>query len=293
MTATLLSAERYAPFGFYLPILKGGEDPVTGEWYVEGPISEPSQDLQKDEMEQGEWKKSGLRKGLETFIALGQVVDWEHLYERTRDPEAIIGKGVEMYDAPHPVTGVVVPWLKVRLLKGQRLAQKAWGLLQSGGSLGFSVAGAAFGRAGKRITESAIYTMGITALPVQAKNAGTLQIAKALAALTLDRTDSERIDLFVPELLAGGVFPLFRALTATGDLPRSGPGVNAASVEDLGPRRKRRASAEADEDEEDDEDEEEALRGKKLPRRLVKQAREVQKALSYQLGEALAERLAA
>lgn len=261
-----------------------------GEWIVEGPLSEPSKDLQGESMRQGKWGTSGLRKGLAAFLALGKVVDWEHLYEKFRDPEAIIGKGLELFDAPHPVTGADVPWLRVRLLKGQRLAQKVWGLLKAGGSLGFSVAGAAVERLGSEIVEPMITTIGITAVPVQAKNAGTLQVAKALEALAAG--DMDVFFPFVPELAAEGVVPemrLFRALEASGALPHAGPGADALGVEDL-----------AETSAGTEEDEEERLlhllrkrRQRRLKPGIGDEVAAVRKALAYQLYHALSERLVA
>lgn len=272
-------------FGFYTQILKAGET-ENGDWCVEGPLSDPGPDAVGERM-----NMQGLWKAMQDYIGRrSRVVDWEHLFEKYRDPDAVIAKGMEIFQAPHPVTGETVPWLRVRLIKGQRLAQKVWNLLKSGGELGFSVAGKAVRKAGLDIIEPWISTIAITAVPICQQNVGTLRFMKAMQDLERAGVDPEDMFLpFVPELVEDGVTPLFRALSASGTLPHSGPGIDAATVEDLGvPGRSTRVARAERDPEDDDEEEEERERER---RDLRKSFARVYPALVAQLGQSLADRL--
>lgn len=218
-------AER--PFSVYLPIEKAYESEDGQKWVFEGPLTEPSEDLEEEEMDSGD----GIEKGLQTFDSLGRIVDWEHLYERTLDPDYIMGTGVERFRAPHPVTKAVVPWLKTEFHKDSKYAQKAVAYHQRGGKLGYSLAGGVKRREGKRIVEPIISTVAVTARPVQSKNVGTLQLAKALRAYT-QGAEFAALDLpIAPEIVSD--LPCIKAITACGSLPRSGPSASAVGTEQV------------------------------------------------------------
>lgn len=222
-------------FNFYAPIVKATETEDGRQWVVEGPLSNPDEDLQGETMDM-----SGLKKGLKVFERLGQSVDWEHLYQRTKNPKYLIGKGIQIFDAPHPKTGHMVPWLRAKLFKDKEIAQEAKRHLDCGGQLGYSVEGGAVRKAGSHIPEPIITMVSLTPQPVVSENAGCVRLVKSLQALAAGETDWDLAELpVVPELLCPPVFAeaeLQKALAATGDTPRSGPGVNAAETEDVNDR---------------------------------------------------------
>jgi hypothetical protein len=233
-----------APFSFYVPasLTKSYETPDGKAWVVEGPLSDPGADLQQEEMD-----VAGLKKGLETFTRLQMPVDWDHLWERTREPKWLIGKGVTLYDRDHPVTGNKVPWLRTELAKSKDVARQAMEHLEAGLPLGYSVAGrvAAGGRDGNRILQPIVTSVALTPVPVVDANAGCIQLVKSLSAY---RHGAELRDLqfpTVPELLEITEPVLRKALEVSGALPRTGPGPDALGTEDLdgakgGKRPKRR-----------------------------------------------------
>jgi hypothetical protein len=304
----LLKGRDIAPFSFWCRIAKAGIS-ADGEWEIEGPASEPSTDWQGERMAQGRWGVSGVRKALAGFMRLGGLVDWEHRYETTRDGTANVGKCVQVWDAAHPITGVIVPWIKVRLFKNMPQAQTVWQLVQANVPLGFSVAGAALRKAANQILDLLITTIGVTALPVQTKNAGCIRVAKSITALADYHGRLEGV--LLPQAGAAGrawaayarrlakqrpaatrllVPAVGKALSMTGSLPAAGPGIDAASVEDLG------ATGEVpDYAASLKQAIEQRRRARRRARRRVPIANAtgmMRKALTYHIGEALAERLA-
>lgn len=214
-------------WNFYVPICKSSQTD-GGDWVIEGPLSNPDEDLQGETMDM-----SGLRKGLKTYERLGQNLDWEHLYRQTKDPAFLIGKGVEMFDAPHPKSGADVPWLRAKLFKNKKIAKHAIEHLEEGGTLGYSVEGGAIRKSGTHILEPVITMVTVTPQPVVSENTGTVtRVLKGLQALA---TDWDGVELpTIPALLCPISDEAFKkAMTATGALPHSGPGVSAAEVEDL------------------------------------------------------------
>lgn len=213
-------------FGFYLPITKSTQT-EDGDWIVEGPLSNPDEDLQGETMDM-----AGLRKGLTVFERLGQSVDWEHLYQKTKDPQFLIGKGVQIFDAEHPTTGKQVPHLRARLFKGKKIARHAIEHLNEGGTLGYSVEGGAIQKSGSHILETVITMVTLTPQPVVSENTGTIRLLKSLSALE-NGADWEEVELpVIPQFLSPEA-EFQKAMEASGSEPREGPGVNAAEVEDL------------------------------------------------------------
>ena len=208
---------------------------ASGDWIVKGPITEPSSDYDGESTNIRE-----VWKGLKTFIEYGSIVDWEHGYQKYRRACYIVGKGVRLYDAPHPRTGVKVPWLDTQLYKAQPYAREAHQLLEAGGSLAYSIAGLAERDEKGNIGKTTIFTIGITGLPIQTKNVGCLSLVKALATYW-DATDeeAEEFQLPVAEETWGDVGPILKALEATGQLPFLGPGVNALGVSDPSNRKRK------------------------------------------------------
>lgn len=116
-------------------LIKAHEETEDGRWLVSGPIHDLKEDYDEETLE-----KSGLLKGLDMFVRMGAHVDWEHQYARTRDPDYVIGKGIEIKEIDN------VPWLTTMLYKGKALAQKLWQHLQEGGEAGYSLEGLAKAR---------------------------------------------------------------------------------------------------------------------------------------------------
>lgn len=222
------------PFSLYSPIVKATESEDKRHWIVEGPLTEPSADLQDDEMVAGK----GLEKGLQVLDAFGGQVDWNHLYERTQRAKFLIGKGVSRYMAPHPVTGVPVPWMKAEIFNDPRkpVGREAIEHLECGGGLGFSLFGRVLtgGRDGNRVLRPIFTSVALTPNPVVSLNSGTVRmLAKALnaaEALSDEALDELEFPL-VGELLE--ILPFAKALVPDGTLPRTGPGPNALGMEDL------------------------------------------------------------
>jgi hypothetical protein len=231
-------------FNFWVPCTKA----VTaddGDWIVEGPLSNPDADLQGEKMDMG-----GLRKGLKVYEKLGKNVDWEHLYKATKDPKWLIGKGVAIYDAPHPKTGHMVPWLRTKLLKSKEIARNAVEHLRSlqvdcgeEMGLGYSVEGGVVRDQGTNLLNSIITMVTLTPQPVVAENAGTIRLVKSLTALQSGRGDWDTADFIsVPQLVSPlsdslleyEIRGVLKALQASGETPAAGPGINAAEVSRLG-----------------------------------------------------------
>lgn len=267
--------QDYKRFGFYVPLQKGVQE-EDGDWVLQGPLSNPDEDLQGEHM-----SMAGLRKGLQTFEKLGQNVDWEHLYKATKDPAYLIGKGLEIFDAPHPKTGKSVPWLKTRLYKNKKIARHAIEHLESGGTLGYSVEGGAIQKSGSHIIESIIAMVTITPQPVVSENTGTVhRVAKSLTAAA-ENWDLAELPV-CPDLMAPFTQEQFglelgriiaKSMAATGASPAAGPGFNAAEVEDLD------GSGGSDKD---------CCPECKRARGLCR-CRQIKKALAYQLAEELAD----
>ena len=223
-------------FNLYLPISKSTQT-EDGDWIIEGPLSDPGEDLQGESM-----SMAGLKKGLKTFERLGQNLDWEHLYRATKDPKYLIGKGLQMYDAPHPKTGVEVPWLRAKLFKNKAIAKHAIEHLNEGGTLGYSVEGGAI-RKGNGIMETVIAMVTVTPQPVVDVNHGTVRLLKSLTALSnASEAEWDSIEVpVVPEIvslvddlaLSKAIDDMAKSMSVTGAMPHSGPGVSAAEVEDL------------------------------------------------------------
>lgn len=250
-------ANNRSPFSLYLPVAKAYDSPDGKSWCFEAPLSDPSKDLQKEHMDM-----AGLRKGLAMFRRLNMPVDWDHLWERTREPKYLIGRGVELYDAPHPTTGEIVPFVKGVLYKGKEIARQAREHYEAdresggNGGLGISVAGQVLRRDPldkSHILEPMVTSIAFTTVPVQDKNAGTVTFCKALLAAEESRvTDLSKANFpFVPELHSR-LIPVWsvgdiechlavmrKAMEATGALPHCGPGANALELEVLVGKRKR------------------------------------------------------
>ena len=205
---------------------------ANGNTVVEGPLSNPSKDLQGETM-----NMHGLWEGLKVFDKFNRPVDLDHLFERTRDPRYLIGKGVERFVAPHPHTGLDVPWLRTELFwngeKGKPLAKATVEHLEVGGSMGYSVAGLAGSRDPNdrsKIVTPIITSVALTPVPVVSENAGCVQLLKGFQAIL----HGEEIHLpVVPETLEL-VRPLFaKAMEVTPGLPHVGKtGAGALATED-------------------------------------------------------------
>jgi hypothetical protein len=238
-----IDTSRQKPFSIYAAISKAYEGD-NGNWIIEGPLSNPSKDLQGETM-----RMAGLMEGLDTFHKIGSPVDWDHLWERTRDPDYLIGKGLDTYLAPHPRTGIEVPSLRAELCATKEFAQKARRHYEAGLPLGFSVAGLVESRdpVDKAIIVKPMVTsVAVTPVPVVSENTGCIAFVKSVGEATerLAKGGPASIrDLkfpLVPETRYL-VDPLFRALDVSPGLPHSGPGASALAVEDLdGYRQKKR-----------------------------------------------------
>jgi hypothetical protein len=219
-------------FNFYAPIIKAAvEELPEGDWLVKGPLTNPDWDLQREKM-----TVKGLKTGLGIYAKLGRPVDWHHLWEKTGEPKWLIGRGVEIFDAPHPNNPTVnVPWMVTRLFKEKEVARQAMEHLLSGGELGYSVCGGALkrnpGQPGE-ILQSFISSVAITPVPIVSENRGTLAIMKALDAYRRGEGGIRPI-VQLPELYEITLAPFAKALLVTGGLP-AGPGADALKVEDLG-----------------------------------------------------------
>lgn len=233
-TISTIPTEKVFPFSFYLPICKAydGQDGET--WVIEGPLSDPGADLQGDEMDM-----SGLQKGMELFFRLGGHVDWDHLWERTRDPDYLIGRGVEMYLAKHPTTGIDVPWLRVSLFRNKEMAAKAVRHLKAGGSLGFSVAGAVKMRDPinkSKILEPLITSVAVTPVPVVSANAGCIQFVKSLLAAMAQAENVNNLHFPVVPELKDRVEVVFQKLSKSDGLGGN-PQMTAEPVDSAAPLR--------------------------------------------------------
>lgn len=223
------------PWSVFIPIAKTYEA-KNGNRGFEAPLSNPSVDLQGEQMDM-----TGLWKGLETWDKFKRPVDLDHLFERTRDPSYLIGKGIERFVAPHPHSGLDVPWMRGEFYwdgkKGKPLAKAVVEHLECGGDLGISVAGFAAVRDAtdkSRIVQPVVTSVGVTAVPVVSENSGTIALTKSLTALA--HHHDVRLPI-VPETRAL-VMPMLdevrKALECAPGLPHEGPGVSALAVEDLG-----------------------------------------------------------
>jgi len=220
----VVAEELVKPFSFYVPIEKAAASADGKTWIVEGPLTEPTADLEGDEMDCSQEFEKGLEEG---FDRLGQIVDHEHLYERTLDDNYIMGYGIERYRAPHPQSGVDVPWLRTNLLKGTKWADQMVDGLAHGRKYGYSVAGCVKKRLGSKVVPF-ISTVGITARPIQSRNVGTIAFAKALRS---DLPFEEIQFPIIPELVSE--LPCIKAITASAALPHVGPTVSALGVEQI------------------------------------------------------------
>ena len=143
-------------FEAYVPISKATES-ADGKWLVSGPIASLDEDYDGDILE-----KAGIIKGLDMFKRLGSHVDWDHQYNKTKNVEYLIGKGIEIGE----VDGV--PWLTTELFKSKKKAQDLWQHLQDGGTAGYSLLGKAVkvvGEKPRRILETQIHMMTIAPSP--------------------------------------------------------------------------------------------------------------------------------
>lgn len=255
----MMQTNQHNPFSVYVPITKAYDSQDGKRWVFEAPLSDPSKDLQDERM-----NVAGLKKGLKVFKQLDMPVDWDHLWERSREPRWLIGKGMELYDAPHPVTGTQVPWVRGVLFKNKEIARQAkehYDACQEegGGGLGISVAGQVVRRDAldkSHILESIITSIALTPVPVASKNAGTVSFMKCMAASS--EALSKGVLSFaecqfphVPELYSRLVpawasytgapgldverhlQEMRKAMESTGALPHTGPGANALTVSDL------------------------------------------------------------
>jgi len=238
----------YRRFNFWVPITKARQG-SDGAWVISGPLSEPGEDLQGETMDM-----AGLREGLEVYQTLGRNVDWEHLYRATKNPKYLIGKGIDVYDAPHPKTGKSVPWMNTKLFKNKEIAREAIKHLQAieeegeAGTvgLGYSVEGGAIQKSGTHIVKPIITMVTVTPQPVVSSNAGTIsRVVKGLADWERGDGDEECPELVtVPETVCPisdeaferDLLAVMKAMTASGTLPHAGPGAGAAEGEDLGGR---------------------------------------------------------
>lgn len=260
-----LAGHNSTPYSVYLPIAKAYDSQDGKSWIFEAPLSDPSKDLQNERM-----NMAGLRKGLKVFERLDMPVDWDHLWERTREPKWLIGKGLSLFDAPHPKTGEDVPFVRGVLFKSKEVARQAhehWQACQDAGSggLGISVAGSVIERDPldkSHIIEPMVTSIALTPVPVVDQNAGTVQFfGKSL--LEAEQSGLQGVTFPIISDLYSRLSPVFnvadadlrttmllKAMECTGDVPRSGPGANALETESLaGERRKSSKSDDEDEDE--------------------------------------------
>jgi hypothetical protein len=186
---------------------------------VDGPLSNPEADLEGETTE-----SEGLWKGLETFFSLGAPVDWDHNYARYGTAKWLIGKGLTRHMAPHPRTGLTVPWLRAELFGWNEVAKEAIERLRNGEGLGYSIYGGVRKREGDHIVEPIVTMVAVTPIPVVAENAGCVTLAKGGAPLwTLP-------GIFDPNI---GQLALAKAIQAQAAPAKAGPGVTALGVEDF------------------------------------------------------------
>lgn len=222
-----MGRDEFSPFSIWSPVEKAVRQ--HGEWLVRGPLNSSRRDAQGEEID-----IDALRHGLKYFDEVGGPVDWEHLYQIDRNnSHALIGEKARIYDAPHPRTGEVVPWLEARLYRNNALAKAAVNILKAKGKLGWSIAGGGVKNRETGKIMPIVATVGLTRVPVDSWNAGCIELVKALEGWSgSDRLTSEMALPFVPEIRQACP-QLLKALEATGFLPRQGPGIDAVGVEDL------------------------------------------------------------
>jgi len=236
-------------FSVYLPVAKAYDAP-NGNWCIEGPLSNPSKDLQDETMQM-----AGLIEGLKTHKALDSPVDWDHLWERTRDPQYYIGRGIDTFISPHPKTGIDVPWMKSELMMTKEYARKAKEHYDAGLPLGYSIAGIVASRDPMDksiITKPMVTSVAVTPVPVVSENCGTIQFVKSMRELgRVGPLSIGRVQFPVVPETRSLTMPLFteaelrKAMDVMSGIPHAGPGASALAVEDLGqnpaiPRRRRR-----------------------------------------------------
>lgn len=230
-------------FSAWVPISKAYESEDGKEFVFEGPLSEPGKDIEGDRINQPHL----LEKGMALFDRFGGPVDWDHQYAITHEPKWLIGKGLpERFTAPHPSTGEDVPFMRTRLFKGKRVAQDAIEHYQSGGGLGYSIWGNVEEVYPDGSLGPAVAMVSMTPVPVATANAGTLRLCKSLAEGRLEtlplvpETQAQVEQALQWGRLYAALDRIAKALEASGALPKDGPGVDAAGVEDLGPEGKRK-----------------------------------------------------
>ena len=112
-------------------IIKSAEE-VDGKWLVSGPVCSLQEDYDGDIIQ-----KCAIDKGMKYFEKLGRQVDWEHQYSKTKNPDVLIGRGVDVRDQDGQ------KWLTTELFKGKPLAKSLWLHLKEGGEAGYSIEGVA------------------------------------------------------------------------------------------------------------------------------------------------------
>jgi hypothetical protein len=215
--------DTFSTLCFFAPIEKSAAQ-ANGNVVVDGPLSNPEADLEGETTE-----SDGLWKGLETFFELGAPVDWDHNYARYGTAKWLIGKGLTRHMAPHPRTGLPVPWLKAELFGWNEVAKEAIERLKNGEGLGYSIYGGVRKREGDHIVEPIVTMVAVTPIPVVAANAGCVTLAKGgLAANGAPLwTIPGRFD---PNL---GQLALAKAIQAAAAPAKAGPGITALGVEDF------------------------------------------------------------
>ncbi len=215
------------PFATFESVCKGMTDPETGLPILKGPLTHSMPDMQEDSVELA---------GLEYFQRNGLPVDWEHKYHTSQDPAALVGRGVKLYRAPHPVDGEQVWWMDTALFNPELkpLVRDIVSHLDAGGTLGYSVAGMGVRIPATGKVKTVVATVALTAQPVQQANCGTIEmVSKAFRRAERDELPLTRLHL--PLWGPGGDFwrSVQKALEATGSLPPSGPGVDAVACYNL------------------------------------------------------------
>lgn len=225
-------------------------------WNVLAPLSDPKRDLEGERM-----NMDGLLKAMGTYFELEAPVDLDHMWERTRDLDYLIGQGTAIFKGAHPKTGSVVPWLQSRLFRMKAHAQKVRRHLLAGGTLGYSVAGGVLKKVGTEILQPIVTSVAITAVPVQSLNAGCMALVKCLEDLLQRGDDPFEAGTALPVVpdMLGCLTPfcptsLKKMMTCAGDA-KEGPGIEALQIEDLnGHARKKKKRKDGKDDEEEDED---------------------------------------
>ena len=97
-----------------------GDGNDDGDWLISGPIASTKPDYDGDTI-----FSKAVEKGLSMFDRLGGQVDWMHQFNKTNDPNHIVGRAVGYTK----LNGQI--WLTTVLDKTNELAQKIWRMVKA------------------------------------------------------------------------------------------------------------------------------------------------------------------